>query len=79
VQRILEEEAPRFGITADHIIADITGGQKPMTVGMALACLERNQTMEYLRARRNAQGDADRDLQPEPIKLEVQSLRSLGG
>jgi hypothetical protein len=33
---------------ARNVIMDITPGNKPMTVAMALACLEPNRTMKYI-------------------------------
>jgi hypothetical protein len=34
-------------IQAEDIIADFTGGTKPMTIGMIMACLEENRELEY--------------------------------
>ena len=36
------------GLAADQIIADFTGGTKPMTVGMIMACLPRERDLEYV-------------------------------
>jgi CRISPR-associated protein (Cas_Cas02710) len=38
----------RSGFKADAIIADFTGGTKPMTVGMIMACLPRDRELEYV-------------------------------
>ncbi len=38
----------RSGLAAEEIIADFTGGTKPMTVGMIMACLPRNRELEYV-------------------------------
>jgi hypothetical protein len=38
----------RSGLDADEIIADFTGGTKPMTVGMIMACLPRDRELEYV-------------------------------
>ncbi len=38
------------------IIVDITGGLKPMTAGMVLACRELSTAMQYLKARRDDTG-----------------------
>jgi hypothetical protein len=40
IVRIYREDARRLGISSREIIADITGGTKPMTLGLVLACLE---------------------------------------
>jgi CRISPR-associated protein (Cas_Cas02710) len=36
------------GFTSHEIIADFTGGTKPMTVGMIMACLPRERDLEYV-------------------------------
>lgn len=38
----------RSGFDTDEIIADFTGGTKPMTVGMIMACLPRDRELEYV-------------------------------
>lgn len=38
VRKIYQELIPAAGISPDDVIADITGGMKPMSVGLALAC-----------------------------------------
>ena len=40
VAKIYQEDAPRLEIPPERVIADITGGTKPMTLGMVMACLE---------------------------------------
>lgn len=47
VQRIYTQEAAQHGLTADQVIADFTGGTKPMSAGMVLACRER-WPMQYM-------------------------------
>lgn len=47
------------GLEPKEVIADITGGLKPMTTGMALACLLRNLGLEYV--------ETDRDELGQPI------------
>lgn len=36
------------GFSPQEIIADFTGGTKPMTVGMIMACLPRERDLEYV-------------------------------
>jgi hypothetical protein len=36
------------GFSAEEVIADFTGGTKPMTVGMIMACLPRERDLEYV-------------------------------
>lgn len=72
VTRILENEAPAEGILARQIIADITGGLKPMTAGMALACLAKNRDMQYMKARRNEKGEPGRAVPSEPVRIDIE-------
>ncbi len=48
VRDIYRLEAPRLGIPPGQVIADITGGTKPMTMGMIVACLEGNYPIEHV-------------------------------
>ncbi|MFQ5861458.1 MAG: hypothetical protein ACE5IG_07930 [Dehalococcoidia bacterium] len=76
VLRIYEQELPQRGLKAEEVIADITGGQKPMTAGMALACLAKNLDMQYMKARRNERGEPDRSVPPEPVKIDTTFIPS---
>ena len=76
VLRIYEQELPQRGLKPEEVIADITGGQKPMTAGMALACLAKNLDMQYMKARRNEQGEPDRSVPPEPVKIDTTFIPS---
>lgn len=42
---------------AQPLIADITGGNKPMTAGLLLACLESQTAMQYWHVPRDARGE----------------------
>ena len=55
-RRILRQEAPEAGLGPTDIIADITGGTKPMTAGMAMACIACKTPMQYIKAQRDASG-----------------------
>ena len=48
VRDIYQREAPRLGIPPERVIADITGGTKPMTMGMVVACLEGDYPIEHV-------------------------------
>ena len=65
VRAVFEREAAEEGLTPDQIVADITGGTKPMTAGMVLAALTTGSTLEYVESERDAQG------QPVPGTLYV--------
>jgi len=49
--------AQELGLREEDIVADITGGPKPMTAGMAIACLPRNRPMQYLKTVRDESGN----------------------
>ncbi len=76
VCRIFDKEAPNYQVFARRIIADITGGLKPMTAGMSLACLARNRDIQYMKAQRDAAGEPDRTIPPEPVKIDISYQRS---
>ncbi len=59
VDRIYQEELAEKGLLPEQVIADITGGLKPMTTGMVLACLLRGLDLEYV--------ETDRDEVGQPI------------
>jgi hypothetical protein len=56
VDRIYQEELVDKGLVPEQVIADITGGLKPMTTGMALACLLRDLDIEYVETERDEWG-----------------------
>ncbi len=47
VRRIYKEEVPKAGLLEDEVIADFTGGVKPMSAGMILACGDKR-PMQYV-------------------------------
>lgn len=65
VRSILDREAREEGIDSTKVIADITGGTKPMTAGMVLAALTVGRPMEYVESERDAEGN------PMPNTLRV--------
>lgn len=48
VRGIHHREAARLGLLPGEVIADITGGTKPMTMGMILACVEGEFPIEHI-------------------------------
>ena len=56
VRDILDREAMEEGLDSNQVIADITGGTKPLTAGMVLASLTAGGSMEYIESERDAQG-----------------------
>jgi hypothetical protein len=57
VRKILEEEAPKMGLKLEDVIADITGGLKPLTAGMILAALTVGCDLEYVETERTPEGE----------------------
>ncbi len=51
VRRIYAEEAAEHGLAPEQIIADFTGGTKPMSAGMVLACRGGRWPMQYMSGR----------------------------
>jgi hypothetical protein len=58
VQTIFTREAGEEGLTQDQLIADITGGVKPLTAGMILAALTVGGALEYVESERDDKGQA---------------------
>ena len=56
VRAVFEREAAEEGIGAGEIIADVTGGTKPLTAGMVLAALTCGGALEYVESKRDAEG-----------------------
>ena len=65
VRAVLEREAAEEGLRPGQVIADITGGTKPLTAGMLLAALTTGGALEYVESDRDASG------QPIPSTLRV--------
>jgi hypothetical protein len=53
---IFERECVEVNLSPERIIADITGGTKPLTAGMVLATLTSHGHLEYVETDRDAQG-----------------------
>ena len=53
---VFDREAREEGLEPSQVIADITGGTKPLTTGMVLAALTTDSEMEYVESERDAQG-----------------------
>ena len=56
VRAVFEREAAEEGLSPEQIIADITGGTKPMTAGMVLAALTTGRALEYVESKRDPDG-----------------------
>jgi hypothetical protein len=67
---IYQREASRQGISSKQVIADITGGTKPMTMGMIVACLEGDYPIEHVPTAFNAAGEPTGPLPPIQIRVQ---------
>jgi CRISPR-associated protein (Cas_Cas02710) len=66
------------GLAEEDVIADFTGGTKPMTVGMVFACLTPSRSLQYV----PAEYDRDRGMTPhDPIeyKFDARTIGILSG
>lgn len=55
----------------EHVICDITGGQKTMSIGAALACIGEGRTMQYMMTGRDWKGEPLQDARIAPILVDV--------
>lgn len=78
VVNILDQATAEARLSITDLIADMTGGLKPMTAGMALACLARNATMQYMKAPRDASGQVIAGAIPEPIRIDTTFIPTSG-
>jgi hypothetical protein len=56
VRSVFEREAAEMDLRSDQVIADITGGTKPLTAGMVLAALTSGGALEYVESQRDGEG-----------------------
>ncbi|HDN80166.1 MAG TPA: hypothetical protein ENG33_06865 [Chloroflexi bacterium] len=71
IRGILQHDLERFGLTPEEVICDITGGTKPMTMGMILACVEKGYPVEHVPAVYDEELKALRPLEPFEIRYEI--------
>ncbi len=69
VKNIYEHEGPRLHLNAREIISDITGGTKPMTMGMIVACLDGGYAIEHVPTEYTATGRPKGPLPPIEIRV----------
>lgn len=64
VRSVYEAGAAAFGLAPADIIADMTGGTKPMTAGMVLACIDMNASLEHVPTKFTGAGQPSLPLDP---------------
>jgi len=69
VEHIYSQEAPALELDETDIVADITGGLKPMTAGMALACRVPTRKMQYIQTPRDKDGQVIPQAPRYPVLL----------
>lgn len=79
VNRIYEKMTSSLGLAENEIVADITGGQKPMTAGMALACSTPIRKMQYMKTIRDGKGDPVPGNEPVCVLINNITVRSSAG
>ncbi len=67
-KHILTKEVPSRGLGSTEIIADITGGSKPMTTGLVLASVSERRPIQYVLAKKDKKGQVVLDTWGEPIR-----------
>lgn len=73
-KQIFTQEAPNKGLDSTEIIADITGGSKPMTTGLVLASVNERRAIQYVLAKKDNKGLPMTDTWGEPIKINTEYL-----
>lgn len=71
-KRIFSNEALAQGLNSTEIIADITGGSKPMTAGLVLAAVSERRPIQYVVAKKDDKGQVILDAWGEPIKINTE-------
>lgn len=69
VKRVFEQLARDVGLTAGDVIADMTGGTKPMTAGMVLACSDLGTALEHVPTK--FVGDGQPTAPMDPIEVVI--------
>ena len=69
VRHIYEQGTQDVGISPKNTIADITGGTKPMTMGMIVACIEGGLPIEHVPTRFDSSNKPQGALPPIEIRL----------
>lgn len=77
VGHILSHEAPSQGISRENVIADITGGTKPMTAAAVVACLEGGYAMQHVPAQFKQEGGRLVERVPlDPIQIVIAPVKA---
>jgi hypothetical protein len=69
IRHIYQQGAQDVGLAPGQVIADITGGTKPMTMGMIVACLEGSYPIEHVPTQFDSTGSPLKPLPPIQIQV----------
>lgn len=69
VKRVFEQLAPDAGLAQGDVVADMTGGTKPMTAGMVLACNDLGAALEHVPTK--FVGDGQPTVPLDPIEVVI--------
>jgi len=67
VRSVFETRAKEVGLEREQVIADMTGGTKPMTAGMVLACTDLKMALQHVPTR--FIGDGQPTVPLDPIEV----------
>lgn len=70
VRHIYQQGVGNMGLRPEQVIADITGGTKPMTMGMIVACLEGGFAIEHVPTKYDSNGNPQGPLPPIEIRVQ---------
>lgn len=74
VRSVYEHGAIEAGLAPSDVIADMTGGTKPMTAGMVLACIDMNAALEHVPTKFTGAGQPSIPL--DPIEVIISRTRT---
>lgn len=75
VRSVYEHGAFEAGLASSDVIADMTGGTKPMTAGMVLACIDMNAALEHVPTKFTGAGQPSIPL--DPIEVIISRRQSV--
>ncbi len=76
VDGIFTGRAQELGLREVDLIADITGGTKPMTAGAALACGAPDRDMQYMQVSRDSNGEPVPGAELVPVQFNTLAIRA---
>jgi len=72
--RLVEDVFRHSGYKDDMLLADITRGNKMMSVAIAMACIPPGRRMQYMDTPRNRQGNPLREGEMQPVVIDIDPI-----